>query len=240
MRLTLLSFGLLFIFLNGFSQTEKRISGKVISAEIALSSIDIVNMTTKKVATTDSNGFFTIAATVNDELYFISKELIDRKIVITHNNLNNNLIVDLTKKPIELEEVKIEQKPFNRFSVSQADMDVIKLEKQISRPVNTSVYTGEIVNGMDFVRIFNGIVKLFKNKDKGTKRLKSEIVFKDYVKEAFQEDFYTKTLELKPEQIFIFIEFCDADANAKTIVQRENILEVGDFLIYKKNEFKKL
>ncbi len=233
-------FSFFFTFFIGFSQTEKRISGKVVSGEIPLTSIDIVNMTTKKVATTDSKGNFTIAANVNDELYIISKEHNDRKIVIIHNSFRGNLIIELTKKTIELEEVKIEQKPLGNYKVSQADIDAVKLEKQITRPVNSSVYTGEIVNGLDFVRIGKGIAKLFKNKDKDAKPAKQEIVFKDYVADHFQEEFYTKTLGLKKEEIFIFIELCNADPNSKTLVQNQNKLEMMDFLITKSTLFKKL
>lgn len=196
-------------------------------------------MTTKKVATTDHNGFFTIWAKVNDELYIISKEYIDRKIVVTQNDFEtNNLIIHLSKKPIELEEVKIIKNPLAGYKVSQGEMDLIKLEKQLSRPVNSSVYTGEIANGIDFIRIGKGIAKLFKNKD--IKPPKPQIVFKDYVKDNFQEDFYIKTLELKPDEIFRFLEFCEADPKAKTIVNSDNKMAVMEFLLTKNKAFKKL
>lgn len=198
-------------------------------------------MTTKKAATTDRNGSFTISANVNDELYIISKEYIDLKMVLTQNDFDtNNLIIHLSKKPVELEEVKITKKPLSGFKVSQADIDIIKLEKQITRPVNQSVYTGEIVNGIDFVRIGKHIIKLFQKKDEDKKPPKPKIVFKEYLKDNFQDAFYTKTLGLNKEQIFAFIEFCDADPNAKTIVQNNNSLEVMDFLIAKGKAFKKL
>jgi len=238
LKLTLISLSYFFTFFIGFSQTEKRISGKVLSEGIALSDIDIVNMSTKKVAVSDNNGHFSILAKVNDELYIISKIHTDRKIVLSQNDFDaNNLIVDLSKKPIELEEVKITKSPLGGFKVSQADIDQITLEKKFTRPVNKSVYTGEIENGVDFVRIAKGIASLFKDKD--AKPPKPEIVFKEYVKDNFQEDFYTKTLRLKPEQVFAFIEFCDADTNAKKIVQNGNQLEVMHFLIVKSEEFKK-
>jgi hypothetical protein len=205
-----------------------------------LSAIDVINVTTKQMATTDSKGNFTVAATVNDEIYILSKEYNDRRLIVNHAILKSNLIIELEKKPIELEEVKIEQKALGSYKVSQADIDAVKLEKQITRPVNSSVYTGEIVNGMDFVRIAKGIAKLFKNKNKDTKIAKEEIVFKDYVTDNFQEEFYIKTLGLKKESIFIFIEFCDADPNSKLLVQNQNSLEMMDYLITKNKVFKEL
>jgi hypothetical protein len=240
LKATFLFISLFFFFFIGFSQTEKIISGKVVSGEMPLSAIDVINVTTKQMATTDSKGNFTVAATVNDEIYILSKEYNDRRLIVNHAILKSNLIIELEKKPIELEEVKIEQKALGSYKVSQADIDAVKLEKQITRPVNSSVYTGEIVNGMDFVRIAKGIAKLFKNKNKDTKIAKEEIVFKDYVTDNFQEEFYIKTLGLKKESIFIFIEFCDADPNSKLLVQNQNSLEMMDYLITKNKVFKEL
>lgn len=197
-------------------------------------------MTTKKVASSDNNGNFTIWAKVNDELYIISKVHIDRKIVVTQKDFDDRLIITLSEKPIELEEVKIAAKPLGGYKVSQADIDLIKLEKQITRPVNASVYTGEIVNGMDFIRIGKDIIKLFKKKDENKKPPKLQIEFKDYVKDNFQEDFYTKTLALKSDDIFRFLEFCDADPSAKTIANSNSKIAVLEFLLAKNKAFKKL
>ena len=240
MRLTLLSISFFFTFFIGFSQTEKRISGRILSETRALQDVDIVNMTTKKVASSDNKGYFTIWAKVNDELYIISKKYIDRKMVLTQKDFDNMLIVALSEKPIELEEVKIAAKPLGGFKVSQADMDMIKLEKQITRPVNKSVYTGEIVNGMDFVRIGEEIIKLFKKKEENKKPPKPKIEFKEYINAHFDNTFFTKTLALKPDDIFRFLEFCNADSNAKTIADDNNKLAVLDFLLAKNKAFKKL
>jgi len=240
LKLTLLSLGFFLTFSIGFSQTEKRINGKVVSETNALQDIDIVNITAKKVTSSDNNGYFTISAKVNDELYIISKKYIDRKIVVTQKDFDNHLIILMSEKPIELEEVKITGKPLGGYKVTQADIDLIKLEKQISRPVNQSVYTGEIVNGMDFVRIGKEIINLFKKKEEDKKPAKLQIVFKDYVKDNFQEDFYTKTLGLKPDEIFRFLEFCDADPSAKTIANGDCKLAVMEFLLAKNKAFKKL
>lgn len=188
----------------------------------------------------DNNGYFTIWAKVNDELYIISKEHIDRKIVVTQKDFDNTLIIQLSEKPIELKEVKIEAKPLGGYKVSQADIDMIKLEKQITRPVNQSVYTGEIVNGMDFIRIGKGIINLFKKKEEYSKPKQPKMAFKEYVESNFDSTFFSKTLAIKPDDIFRFMEFCDADPIAKTIADDKNKLTVMDYLIAKSKAFKKL
>lgn len=201
-------------------------------------------MTTKKVATTDSNGFFTIWAKVNNELYIISKEHIDRKIILTQNDFDtNNLIIYLSKKPIELEEVKIVNPSAVKFKVSQNEIngrDLVKLQMDAKRPVVQGVYTGEMVNGVDFIRLGKDIIRLFKKKEEDIKPAQPKIEFKDYVKSNFDDIFFTKTLELQPDAIFRFMEFCDADPSAKTIADGNNKLAVMEFLLAKNKAFKKL
>lgn len=197
-------------------------------------------MATKKITVTDSEGSFSLLAKAGNELYFVSKNHLDRKIVLQRTDFEKEFTIQLTPKPIELDEVKIDKNPLGKSLVTQQDLDAIKLEKQISRPVNTSVYTGEITNGLDFVRIGKGIAKLFRKKESDKEPLKPVIDFKDYVKDNFQEDFYTQTLRLKHEQIFAFIEFCEADPKSKNIAQQNNPLVVMDFLMSKSQVFKKL
>jgi hypothetical protein len=240
LKVILLNFCLFFTCFFTFSQNEKRLNGKVICQEKPLVSINVVNLNTKKVASTNINGLFVIEAKENDELYIISKEYIDRKIVITDSIIKNGLRIELSQKPIELKEVAITQKPLNGYKVTNAEIDAIKFEKEITRPRNQSVYTGEIDKGMDFVRIAKGIGKLFKNKDREANPTRSTMVFKEYIAAHFQNEFFTNQLGLQHNQIYIFIEFCDADSRSNRLVQEENELQITEFLIEKSEQFKKL
>ena len=240
MKVILLNFCFFFTYFCTFSQNEKQLNGKVICEGKPLVSIDVVNIATRKAASTDVKGHFIIEAKVNDELYIISKEYVDRKIVVTDSIIKSGLRIELSQKPIELKEVIITQKPLNGYKVTNAEIDAIKFEKEITRPKNQSVYTGEIDKGVDFVRIAKGIGKLFKNKDRENKSTASTIVFKDYIADQFQKDFFTNELGLKHDQVYIFIEFCDADPKSKTLVQNENSLAITEFLLEKSEQFKKL
>jgi hypothetical protein len=237
----LLSFFCLFFVIGSFSQTEKTIHGVILSEEKKLQNIDIVNTNTKAYSISNNNGEFKISVKANDVLFIISKKYIDRKITITENDIEtNNLIIYLSEKPIELEEVKVVKIKPIKITITDGDLDAIKMAKKQSRPVNKSVYTGEIENGIDFIRIGKGIAKLFKNKNKEVITKKPTVVFKDYIKANFDDAFFTKTLKLKPEEIFSFLEFCNADPKSKTALENANSLEIMNFLILKKNEFEKL
>jgi hypothetical protein len=226
----------------GFSQSEKLIRGKVLSGETPLSNIDIVNMNSKKSVTTDSFGNFNILAKTGDELFIISKEYVDKKTVLTQEQANqNNILIYLEKKPVVLDDVTITTMPSIKFKLTQSDIDAGKLSKQAKALKVQNVYDGTIENGVDFIRLFKGLINLFKNKDK--EEIKKNIPlpsFKDYLNSHYDRHFYLNNLKLKPEEIDLFIAYCEADHRAKSLAERQDLLEMADFLFEKNEEFKKL
>jgi hypothetical protein len=67
-----------------------------------------------------------------------------------------------------------------------------------------------------------------------------ELEFKKIASATCNQDFFDKTLQIKPDEIALFLEFCDADPKSKTILENTNPLKVMDFLFAKNVEFKKL
>lgn len=234
----ILSFLLFIFFACGFSQ-QTTLNGRVVKGKLPVAQIDVINMNTKKTAQTNKEGKFSIAARPGEELFFISKDLQDRRIVLKHADFKAAYTVQLEEKPIELDEVKVSQSPIAGYKVSQAELDNVKLEKQLSRPTNSAVYTGETVNGVDFARIGRDIIKFFKKRN-ADKTPATKIVFKEYVADNFQDSFFTEKLGLQPEQVAPFMEYCQADPKAETVAQNNNILVMMDFLITKSEAYKKL
>jgi len=226
----------------GFSQDEKLLHGQIVSEQKPLSGVDIVNINSKKSTTTDSQGNFSILGKIGDELYIITQEYTDRKIVLTQAVFNQSLfIIYLEKKPIELDDVNIIKVQGMKIKLTQGDLDEIKLAKQSQALKVTNVYTGVIENGVDFVRMYKGLVNLFKDKDKEkAEKSAPPIPFRDYLASNFDTAFYTQKLKLKPDEIALFLSFCEADPKSKTILRTNDYLAVLEFLIAKKEEFKKL
>jgi len=230
---------MLFHFI-GFSQTEKILHGKVVSGNTVLSGVDVVNASSKKSATTNKKGLFSIAVKANDELLIISKEYTDKTILVSQKEIDNdNLIIRLEKKPIELKEVAVTKSPSIKVKSSQMDLALAKLEKQAATPKVVGVYDGTIENGMDFVAIGKGIVNLVKGKDEAT-QTPPPPGFKDYMLTNFNNDFFTQQLKLKPEEIQLFLAYCEADPKSKLIAANEDPLKTTEFVISKNEEFKKL
>jgi len=230
----------LFLFQFSFSQTEKLIQGRVLCDDFPVQGIEIVNLVTEKTTTTDTNGRFSILVKVEDMLVFISEKYDYKRLFLDKEFLDkNNFTILLTRKPEQLEEVVVTKVSLNSQGFfSQEVADEIKLEKGKYR--NRTIYDGTIENGADLKRIGGMILDLFIKKREDNKESISIIGFKELTKTNYPETFFTDTLKLKPEEVALFLEFCDADPKSKIVLENVNSLSLMDFLFEKNIEFKKL
>ena len=232
---------ILFFKLLSFSQTRTEVHGRVLSQDNPIKNADVINYTTKESTTTSENGDFYIKATIKDRLIVISDNYQDSKIIISHFNIDKEpLLIQLEKKPIEIEEINITTKLKTASLVTYEDLAMTRIANEQARPRNDAVYTGVITNGMDFAQIGKMIGKLFKNKKKSKHPEAKEIDFKTYAKANFSEQFFSKTLALKSEEIELFLQFCEADSKSHEVMTSTNEFFILNFLIIKKDEFLKL
>lgn len=241
MKVKLLSILLLFISPFIFSQTIK---GKVLFNNYAIPNVDVVNANSKILTVSDASGSFSITVKANDLLVFVNKEYELKKLTITPEIINkNNLLVELILKPEELKEVVITKMPSIKLSsdakYEQGKLDQYGLEKSAYTPKVIGVNMGTIENGMDFMRTGGMIGGLFKKEKEPLKKKEPIITFKDLAKKSCDQNYFINTLKLKPDEIELFLDFCDADPKSKTIATSKNVLSTMDFLLEKSIEFKK-
>ncbi len=235
---------LLFVFQVGFSQTEKPIKGTVLSDNFPIAKVEVVNFNSKMITVTDGVGKFVITGKLGETLIFIVKGY-DLKRVIVNSDmlLNQNNLVNLVKKPEELKEVLIVKIPSIRLSkdqkFEQGKLDELALEKIQNTLKNPGVYDGQTA-GVDFIRLIKMMARLFVKEKEIVKVELPPLVFKDLVRNNFSSDFFSKTLHLKEDEVGLFIEFCGADPKAKLLEKNYNQLALLEFLLQKRDEFKKL
>lgn len=244
MKVKLLPVLFLLAYQFSFSQIEKSVKGKVSSENILLQNVNVINKTNKKSTVTDENGGFMIEAKVNDSLVFYAKEYQLKKIKLSSGQIEqNNLDIIMFKKPEELEEVVITTLPAIKWKIDekweQEMRDRVKLDKAAGSP-KTGVYDGTIENGMDFIRIGKMIVDMFAKEKEEKKETVPEIEFAVLAKNICEENFYLETLKLKPEEIDLFLQFCDIDPKSKKLIEHHNVLSMMDFLSAKNIEFQRL
>lgn len=238
----LLSILVLFTSQFGFSQTIK---GKIVFNNYAIPKVDVINSNSKILTVSDAKGNFSIVAKMNDTLIFIAKNYELKKITVNPLIINDkDLIIELVLKAEELKEVVINKIPSIKLSSGSKyevdKLDKYGLEKSAYAPKVIGVNMGTIENGMDFIRIGSMIGGLFKKEKEPIKKQKPIVPFKDLAEKSCSESYFLETLKLKPDEIELFLEFCDADSNSKTIAESNNILITMDFLFKKHMEFKKL
>ncbi len=229
--LTTISF---FTYQLSISQTEKVVTGKVLSQNIPLNKVEVINKTAKTSTRTNELGEFSILVRPKDSLLFFSKDYFFKRLKISQENINqNNIVVNMILKPEELDEVLITNIKFPKVGPADENSTIVPMG-----PIsNSGVYTGGITNGADLMAIFS----LFMKKDKKAKKNKfKELDFKKLAEATVPLDFFTNDLKINPEEKELFLQFCDADPKAKILVDQKNLLFTMDFLYTKNEEFKKL
>ena len=242
MKVKLLPTLFLLTYQFSFSQTEKFIKGKVLCDNVLLENVDVINKTLKKGTTTNADGEFIIQAKANDSIVFYAKQFYLKKIKLTSEQIDqNNLVVIMFKRPEELNEVVITTVAPIKWEMDKMvelqQRTKIALDRAASSP-KTGIYDGTIENGMDFVQIGKMILGLFA-KEKEKKEIVPEVKFAVLAKNTCDQKFYLETLKLKPEEIDLFLQFCDTDPKSKVLIGHHNVLSMMDFLSAKNIEFQK-
>jgi hypothetical protein len=244
MKVKLLLAIFLLVHQFSFSQTEKLLKGVVSSDNFLLQNVDVINKTSQKSTTTNENGEFEIAVKPNDSLLFYIKDFNLKRLKVSPKQIElNNLQIEMLKNAEELEEVLVAKKQILKLSTDkkyeQSKLDGYATEKFDNREGFQAMRNGTFVNGLNFVTIAKKLLDFF-SKEKEPEKEAPEIKFAVLAKNTCDQKFYLETLKLKPEQIELFLQFCEADPKSKTVAKDNNILSMMDFLTIKNKEFQKL
>jgi hypothetical protein len=226
-----------------FSQSKDVIQGKVLNQNVPLKGVDVINFNTKVQTTTDQLGHFSIVAKTNDLLVFISKEFDVKKITVNQKFFDDKAFnVYLTLKPEELKEVLISNKESIKLSkdieYERGKSSQVKLDRA-ANTARTGVYDGTIENGADLLQIGSMILGLFIKEKEAPKPEAPKVEFSVIAKNSCKEEFFLETLKLKPEEIDLFLQYCNEDPKSKVLISENNVLSMMDFLSAKNIEFQK-
>ena len=235
----------LFVFQLGFSQTEKLLKGVVSSENFLLNKVDVINKNSKKSTPTNEKGEFIIAVKPDDSLLFYIKDFKIKRLKVSSKQIeSNNLEVTMFKNAEELDEVVVAKMHTIKLSQNkayeQSKRDEYATEKYDKNEGYQAMRRGTFVNGLNFVAIGKLLLGMF-SKDKEPKiEAQPETEFVTLAKNTCDQKFYLETLKLKPEEIDLFLQFCDLDPKSKKAAKDNNILSMMDFLSAKNIEFQKL
>ena len=245
MKAKLLLAMFLFVFQFGFSQTREYLKGVVSYDDFLLENVEVINKNSQKSTKTNDKGEFLIVAKANDSLLFYSKNFYLKRIKVSKAQLEqNNLSVFMVVKPEELDEVVVEKVQAMSLRGSKAyeqeKIDKYKTDKFDNNEGYNAMREGTFVNGLNFAEIGKRLLGLLKKDKDSEKEDILEIEFATLAKNTCEKEFFAETLKLKPEEIDLFLQFCDLDPKAKELKENSNVLSMMDFLTAKNIEFQKI
>ncbi|MEW5674907.1 hypothetical protein ABGT15_01175 [Flavobacterium enshiense] len=236
------------------------LSGRVVSDSIPVENITIENITAKKLATTDDKGNFRLLAREKDTLVFSGIAFKSSVLLVSHTHMNDDdLKIRLHVRVNELEELIV--RPYTLTGNLETDTKNLKV-KAINlnlgamdlsapevkyNPVEQGLksvlpQTESQLTGVNLMGIGKMIAKsVFKSKPKEKKiEFITQKIFSDAVKEKFNSRFFTETLKLKPDEVDLFLAYCD-DNNLENrkLLNPKKEFELIDFLLKKSEEYLK-
>ncbi|MFI0490860.1 hypothetical protein [Flavobacterium sp.] len=228
-----------------FSQVLTRIPlyGQAVNDSIKIENGVVFNVNSKTGTVINSKGFFTILAKVNDTLVFSSLAFKTKKIKLVQKDFSSSFLrvkfQILTKQLVEV--VVHAKKSIHPIAEgnSQKYVDQQYFDDEKSSPKNIALpASGGVQNGMDFVRMYKDVLKILRKNNPERDDFISPVGFTEVVMKSVSYDFFTNTLNLKDDEIGLFLIFCENDSKSKTLLKTESQFELIDFLIAKNKEFK--
>lgn len=227
-----------------FAQNENRQSlhGQFINEFALVDNGYVFNLNSKTRTFISDQGFFDILAKAKDTLLVSSASFKSKKIILQDKDFAKPLfVVNLESQTTLLKEVLVKGKTEIKPAIpsSQGIVDMKFTDDVKSSPKNRSMLSdGSIENGMDFVRMYKMVSKLFK-KEAEKAVANSNVRFSEAVSKGIDSYFFTNTLKLKSNEVGLFLDYCENDPKSKTLLQEKDEFMLIDFLITKNEEFKR-
>jgi hypothetical protein len=223
---------LFFVIQSSFAQSEKLISGKIICNDNFVSNIQITNLVNENSAVSDSNGNFSILAKTEDMLIFKSTNYDYKRKFLEKDDIDsNNLIIVLTKKTKQLDEVVVSKAKTNPFDEGIYDKNV-KTYTPAERRLN------EAKSGMiaPLINLISGRTESLK------KQLQVERNEKNLAKVSYlyEDDYYIQKLKINSELIKAFQFFVVEDKKLVSYLKSKNKSLIKFRMVELAQEFNKL
>lgn len=232
------------------SHFSKDIEGKVSSADGDVAATHVLNISTRKAAITDIDGFFTINASLKDTLVFSAIQFQRKEIIVTAEVLTSKTIyITLDPALNQLEEVVV--MPYNLTGNLAQDMRsepvvvaatlglpnaYVKKKTQSERKLNEATTGGGLIPVNPLINAITGRTKMLKDRVKrDEKYARTERVRAFYV-----DSLYINNLKIPELKIDDFMYFCEVDDSFSSIVDTHDQIQIWEFLrkkskVYREN-----
>jgi hypothetical protein len=221
---------LFFIQITGFSQSTELtfLRGKITCPIKELSEVNITNLRSETLTTSNENGNYTMFVKVGDTLQFKSLQIETAKIVISENDLAKSLLVtNLVPKTISLAEVEIK----DYSHINAVSLGILEKPAKKYTPAERRLRTAEEFHwyspllipfgGMSVDGILNAISgrTTMLRKELEIER-KEKMMVK--IENQFKQDYFTENLKIPTENVKGFLYYIVDDAKLLTHINEKN------------------
>jgi len=241
----LLKLKTLFFLLFPLTILSQSVSGIIYDTKTTVKGAKVFNSTQNTLTSTNDEGKFTIKAKRKDTLIFSSIFHEEQRLVITSENINSNLVIELKKIVNTLDEVLLENTPKEKPFVAEEYTNTLQEQIELDRKKNPEKYSTLGSGSPDLFKIIGLIARLLKKKDKFKEDPTVYATYKDFASlfannAIINEDFLTQELHIKSAYYTLFFDFCHAqDVNMK-LFHKNKQLELIELLYTYSKAFHKL
>ncbi|WP_289041104.1 carboxypeptidase-like regulatory domain-containing protein [uncultured Zobellia sp.] len=228
------------------------IQGRVYSKDGDVAATHVLNSTTKKATITDIDGFFNIAAKLNDTLVFSAVQYKRKEIVVTLSLLESKLLmIPLEEALTELDEVIV--MPYSLSGNIASDLNTLKTEPVVTastlglpnayvKPISKAEREFQAATANPYMS-FDPLINMITGRKKMLKaRVKRNAKYErtQRVREFYADSLYTTELKIPLEKIDEFMYFCEIDSSFQQIVDSHDRLRIWAFMkrksvVYREN-----
>ena len=227
----------------GQDQVRTLLRGKVMYRSSNVQNENVINVTTEQGVITNIDGEFAINVKEGDELVFTALNYQIKRVRITKEILDNNrLVVEVTEKVTELDEVVVTPENKEAF-IKLKNEEFKKFEYGIDETTeveNIALSQTErgMQNGLNFVNIFKAIYKGLKGED-GEKVEQKQLKVSEVLRQVYDDQFFVKDLGIPQDQINAFLYYCDSRLPEQSLLKKDHEFQLIDFLVNESKEFRK-
>lgn len=228
----LVVFSLLVSAVSMAQDDRQLLRGKVLYRNTNVPNENVINSTSGEATITNDDGEFTIAVKEGDQVVFTAVNYQLEVVKITPEILQNNrLVVEVTEKVTELDEVVVTPENQEGFlRVKNEDFKQFNYEIDRNTEVE-NIAESQTVRGMqdgiNFVNIFKA---LFKSREvDGQER--EPLKVSEVLRHVYDDEFFVVDLKLPQDKIDAFLLYCDDKIPSQTLLRKENEFQLIDFLV---------
>ncbi|MFZ9030753.1 MAG: carboxypeptidase-like regulatory domain-containing protein [Robiginitalea sp.] len=226
------------------AQDEDRslLRGTVLYRNSVVPNENVINTTAQLATITNEQGRFAIPVKEGDELVFMALNYQLQVVKITAEIIKNNrLVVEVTEKVTELDEVVVSPEDQEEFiRLSNEDFKGFDYDTDETSDV-VNIAEDATVRGMQYGLNFVNIFKLLASTVGSEKQQEAPpLKASEVLRQVYDDSFFVRDLQIPQDQIDAFLVYCDTQLPPRTLLRKENEFQLIDFLVTQSEAYRKL